>query len=366
MSIKVGFVSDLGVSSEVVRRFYAENWKRKIALSDKSFYEWQFIKAPNNLGEDHCVIAYDDQKEIVLGVMGLNERTFFLNGEEKRGAELTTWIVSSEAQGTGVGARILQYIQLNFEVLIGMGISEMALPIYMRSGFRYLSKIPRFIKVLNFKKLDTHSTYNKLGAKLAQSWSADSPINYTVTEIDDKEYSDVFESVKLKYNFFTRNNTHRTWRYNEHPHFKYKQFLIKNLDGGNEDLAYISIREEDSLNEFKIIHIMDFFGSDDAMESGVNFLNNYAKKNDYDVIDFYCTSSNIYRFMLGDGWFSINDDNCFQFPHLFHPIEMRTPPTTSLIYWSKDDLRDLADISKLYITKQDADLDRPTMHTLKQ
>jgi len=365
MAIKIGFVSDLGVESDLVRRFYSENWARKIALSDKSFYEWQFVKAPDNFGEDHCVIAYDDQKERVLGVMGLNERTFLLNGQQKRGAELTTWIVSGEAQGTGVGAKILQYIQSNFEILIGMGISDMALPVYMRSGFRYLSRIPRFVKVLNFEKLNDHSIHSNLGAKLARRWSVESPVNYIIVDIDEEKYSGVLDSIKTKYNFFSRNSAHRKWRYEDHPNFNYKQFLIKTLNGKNDDLAYLSIREEDSLDEFKIIHVMDLFGSDDAIESAVNFLNNYAIKNCYDVIDFYCTSSNVYRFMLSDGWFSTSDDNCFQFPHLFHPVEMRTPPTTSLIYWSRNNLKDLADISKLYITKQDADLDRPTMYTLK-
>ena len=59
------------------------------------------------------------------------------------------------------------------------------------------------------------------------------------------------------------------------------------------------------------------------------------------------------------------DDICFQFPHLFHPIEMRNPPTTSLIYWSKNQFTEMADLSKLYISKQDADLDRPTKHTFE-
>ena len=39
MAIKIGFVTDLLVDSQLVRTFYAKNWKKKIALSEKVFYE---------------------------------------------------------------------------------------------------------------------------------------------------------------------------------------------------------------------------------------------------------------------------------------------------------------------------------------
>jgi hypothetical protein len=152
------------------------------------------------------------------------------------------------------------------------------------------------------------------------------------------------------------------WRYTNHPIFKYKQFLVSNSKKISSSKAFVALREETSVEDFKIIHIMDFFGDDSSLLSALSFIEDYASKNNFDVIDFYCTASRIYRFMLSRGWFSINDDTCFKFPHLFHPIEMRNPPTTSLIYWSKNNLCDIADVSKLYITKQDADLDRPTLY----
>jgi hypothetical protein len=151
------------------------------------------------------------------------------------------------------------------------------------------------------------------------------------------------------------------WRYNNHPIFKYKQFLVSNTKKIGSSQAFVALREELSVEHFKILHIMDFFGDDSSLSSALSFIEDYASKNNFDLIDFYCTASSIYRFMLNRGWFSINDDTCFQFPHLFHPIEMRSPPTTSLIYWSKNNLSDIADISKLYITKQDIDLDRPIL-----
>jgi hypothetical protein len=365
MAINIGFASDLGVNSELIRNFYETNWMRKIALSDKKFYDWQFIETPGSVSRDNCVIAYDDEKVEVLGVMGLNKREFFLNNRAIYGAELTTWAVCEQALGSGLGAKILGFIQKEFEVLIGMGISEMALPIYMRSGFRYLSSIPRFIKVINFENLKLNSTHTNLAVKLIKQWSGRKANSYYAKEVNSKEYEDLFNSFKVEINLFTRNNIHRLWRFEKHPFFKYKQYLIGKTKDDTSAKSFIAFREESNLKNFKILHVVDLFGEKDCIPSAISFVENYARDNEFDVIDFYCTASSIYRFMLGGGWFSINDDKCFQFPHLFHPIEMRNPPTTSLIYWSKNHLNEIADISKLYITKQDADLDRPTIHSIE-
>lgn len=362
MAIKIGFVDDLCVDSEKIRDFYSQNWNRKIALSDEKFYEWQFLLPPRNCGKDHCVIAYDDLDKKVLGVMGLNERLFFLRNEACKGAELTTWMISNELVGKGLGARILHFIQSNFEVLIGMGISDMALPIYMRSGFRYLRSIPRFVRVVNFEKVEEYSLCDKLAKKLVSAWSHIDVSDYEVQGFDKSLFHKVASSLR-GYNHFSRESIDLEWRYSNHPYFEYRQFLINKP--GEGEFSYVCLRGEDSLDEFRVLHLMDCFGDESSMESAFSFVNDYAKKNNYDVIDFYCTSSAIYRFALGGGWFSIADDS-FLFPHLFHPVEMRTPPTTSLIYWAKNQLLSLADVSRLYVTKQDADLDRPTMHTLEQ
>lgn len=364
MAIKIGFVTDLLVDSQLVRTFYAKNWKKKIALSEKVFYEWQFIHTPNSDGKDHCVIAYDDERAKILGVMGLSKRTFFLNGKSKNGAELTTWVVSEDAIGSGIGTKIVGFIQSKFEVLIGMGVSDMALPIYMRSGFRYVKSIPRFIKVLNFEPLRSYANYTNLATKLISKWGISSQKDFFAREVSKDDYNKTFSLEKSRLNLFSRDNDHRLWRYTNHPIFKYKQFLVSKSNEIDSPLAFVALREELNVEDFKILHIMDFFGDENCLPSALRFIEDYASKKGFDLIDFYCMASSVYRFMLSSGWFSINDDTCFQFPHLFHPVEMRNPPTTSLIYWSKNNLSDISNISNLYVTKQDADMDRPTLHTI--
>ena len=117
----------------------------------------------------------------------------------------------------------------------------------------------------------------------------------------------------------------------------------------------------DVVDEVKIMHIVDFFGDRSDFLGGLSFINDYCLQNNIAVTDFYCTSTKISKYFLHSGWFSALDDTFFKFIHLFHPPELRDPPTTSLIYWSKDNMLDLLNISNLYVTKQDIDLDRPTV-----
>ena len=370
MTIKIGFVHSLKINNQLVRSFFKKNWKRRIALPDKTFYEWQFVDAPENKSKDHCIVAFDSKEKKILGALGINRRTFFLENKPINGAEFTTWVVANETKKMGlasnIGLKILLFSQSKFDLLVGMGSTDVALPLYMRSGFKFLKAIPRFVKVINLKKIEKFSKINELGKKLLHQWLLKDELkkNYSIISVDDKKYREVFNNFKEKNNLFSRNPNFRKWRYKKHPYYNYKEFLIKK--NGKKEYSYISFREEDSIKHFKIIHLIDLFGNEFTNECALNFVVTYAKKNNYDVLDFYCTSSKIYKHLIQNNWFSINDDDCFQFPHLFQPIELRSPPTTSLLYWSKKNLFKLANLSKLYITKQDVDLDRPTMHTINQ
>jgi hypothetical protein len=108
---------------------------------------------------------------------------------------------------------------------------------------------------------------------------------------------------------------------------------------------------------------MDCVGDDVALPGAFTFIDDYCEEEGAHVADFYCTAAHITKHPRSRGWFSTLDDQYFQFPHLFHPVEVRRPATTSLIYWARENLSEMCDFSRLYVTKQDADLDRPVPRT---
>lgn len=360
MNVIVGPVYELGIDSEKVASFYADNWVRKIALAKQQFYDWQFIAPPASNGRDCCVVAYDRDTLKVVGVMGLNPRPFLLNDNQLNGAELTTWIVAKDYLGSGVGAKILSRVQHDYQILIGMGISDMALPVYLKSGFRFMSAIPRFVKVFDFNAIAPYAEMTALARKIDQRWSRGSlRVPYEVQKEPWFDSEEWFNNLAKSYNLFARDVAHITWRYNHHPVFDYQCFYIKVKDGGER--ALVVLRVENIIEGLCIVHVIDCIGDDRGIAVATDFIEDYCREQNVHIVDFYCTSTRVNRHFLGNGWFSILDDTYFKFPHLFHPIEMRIPATTSLIYWSNIDFAGLCDFSRFYVTKQDADFDRPVL-----
>lgn len=362
MGILIGEAGELNVNSQDVCNFYKKN--TKTALSNYSFYKWQFTESPSDSGDDHCMVAIDDISNQLIGVMGLNTRPFLLNGSVMEAAELTTWIVNKSYLGKGIGAKILNKIQHKYDILFGMGISDMALPIYMRSGFRYIRAIPRFIRVFNLNAVAAYAQYSPWAIKLIKYWStAINDVPFEIGCLSEEKIRILEDIVQKDLNYFCRDYNYLKWRYSQHPVFDYKQFIVYSKNKGQG--VFVCFREEKSLDNMRILHVLDFFGDQKDMPAALSYIHDYCRMNNFHLVDFFCISTRVNRHFISSGWFSVNDDSCFQFPHLFHPIEMRVPPTTSLIYWSKTNFRELADISRLYITKQDADFDRPTMDTYK-
>ena len=149
------------------------------------------------------------------------------------------------------------------------------------------------------------------------------------------------------------------WRYDEHPYFNYDYFIVN-------DSCFVSMRIDSDISGFVMAHCVDVFGDIAQYKSAISAAISFAKESGAHAIDFYATNTALCASLSEMGLFSTIDHDFFKFPHLFHPIEMRTPSTTSLILWAKDNIGHILDLGALHITKQDADFDRPTEQALKK
>lgn len=363
VDIEIGNPSEFKIGSNIIRDFYKKNWNREICLSNESFYKWQFSNLPYAKNDDDCCIAISEGE--VIAVMGVNSRRFWSGNGYLDGAELTTWIVREDYQNQGVGPKILNSLQKKYNVLLGMGITDAALGVYMRLGFRYKKSIPRFIKVVAWNTIDAYSGPQIIAKKIDNFWKKNIDLDeYIDIEFDEVAYNKIYSKYKNEAIFFDRSIELIKWRYLKHPFFKYELKIISNKKNKAEScfLAYRIDKTESGIN---IIHVMDMFGSNKSISACLRFLEQLAIQENIHVIDYYSTNIKQHGRLLKSGWFSTLDDYFFKFPHLFHPIEYREPATTSMVIWSRDDEVIYDDFSKLYITKQDADFDRPSAKMLE-
>jgi hypothetical protein len=359
MAIFVGSAHELAIKDTSIIDFYRETWGRPTILTQEDFYQWQFIAPPENAKFDYCCVALDTEQNVIAGVMGLNRRKFYVREEAILGAELTTWVVRQEYRNRGVAGKMLEFLQNEYDVMYGAGISSAALPIYLRYGFRYLKSLPRYVFVLDWDECEKYAEGAAIAKKISRSRRAEiAPVKYYLQEWSDDHYNIIREKNLAGVPHFSRESKDLQWRYSQHPFFHYRKFIVSSsLDS---DGAFLSLRVSLSPDGLKVLHIVDLFGGASDMRSALEWVRTYAEKEGCHALDCYCTRSAVGASLMERGWFSILDDDYFVFPHLFYPIELRRPPSTSLIYWGKRVMPSLLDIGSVHVTKQDLDMDRPT------
>jgi len=334
--------------------FLSREWGRPTILQNKKFYEWQFKGHPLAKGNDRSLVAIKGNE--IIGYVGVNESLLHLNGSSILAGQYTTWVVSEEERGW-LGMKMIDALKKKYSALISMGISVPSLPIHLRLGFQYCKSIPRFIYVANRSKVKEICSFDPAyGGFLEKRREKISMAEGSLTE------SNVFngEEYLRGLNHYDRGDDFLNWRYIEHPYFQH-QVLRFTFNG--KQMTFIL--RTDSANSLKIAHIMELLGDLSILPECIMAIEEYVKNVGIDLIDVYNTSSEICAYFWRMGWLSTNDDVYVRVPHLFHPIELREPPTTSMILWSKVDMHHYLNLPAMYLTKGDCDLDRPTPSLLE-
>jgi hypothetical protein len=347
--IQVGIASELGLDPYAITAFYRKNWARPIALEDKTFFDWQFRDAPHSAGLNHCVCAVKDG--VLLGVMGCTEWPYQLNGKSYRAALLTTWVVSEDARGLGVGQGILDYLCNTYEILFGSGISAAALPLYTKRDFHYLAAIPRYAKILDYAHaqpyMEIQPAYTKRFETIRLPDATSAPVS-----------DGIAPALPLQANGYLRDEAYLEWRFRNHPYYDYT--LVTHA-------GFWLVYRLQELSGTRAMHVVDIIGDKADITPALAHLEQIAQHERACFIDYMQLHADHQASLRANGWLSAVDDYYARVMHLFSPPEMRSPPTTSLIYWAKDEAvrKQLCHCEAQYLSKADLDLDRPTMDTLR-
>jgi GNAT superfamily N-acetyltransferase len=348
-------VDEAGVGAEQVGTFIAEHWRREVALSIPRFFDWQFRDSPANAGCNRCLVVVDSDGQL-HGFMGITAREFHLDGRRVPGAELTTWVISESLRGLGLGKQIVRRIQSSFEVITGMGISDSALPIYMTHGLKYMRYLPRYVRVFDPDRVAPISKLDSFGERAIRRELNPVRVKFESKAIGFTEAGEFAAPLYRKFNCAVRDSDVLQWRYGDHPYYQYEAHRVS--DAGGDAAVVLRV---DAKRDLHIVHVTDVLGDEARVPAVLAFLDEYCLERSVALADFYCSADPIGHGFWSHGWFSSVDDFYVQVPNWFYPIDMRIPPTTSLILWARTDVGSVIDRSRIYITKGDCDMDRPTL-----
>lgn len=349
--VLIDFASNLSFTNKDIRDFIQKNWLRETLLSDKNFYQWQFIDPVYNMYKDYVVLAIYNYK--IVGFLGLNRREILLNEVLLNAAELTTWIIKTEYQKKGFAKPMLEFIKNNFDIAYGANITTEAIKVYLRLGFHYIKNVPRLLKIYDYNKVSKLGKINPLIKKVYKNNVS------TILKYENIHFNDI--KYHQNVNGFNRSLENLLWRYEKHPIYVYKCIGFQNF---SKEWSYIIYRIE-FVNEVKIMIITEILYVENI---DLSIIDNYAFDNDIDMVEFYSTHNKLNAKLAYSGFIVTSEVREFlDIPYLYNPLEIKSSKSYSLIFYAKNEyLLECFDYGNLYITKSDCDLDRPNYEYLKK
>lgn len=356
MSLKISTCNEAGITDAELASFYLKTWQRPISLSRPDFLKWQTSSAPFSNGKNQSIVCTIG--DMIVGCMIVTPSLFRSGNTTVLGAQLSTWAVAREYSGRGLGAKMLASLQKRYDILTGAGITDEALSLYLKSGFTFFRHIPRFVHINNIEQCEKIFPINDRSKRLIQKMKTKkSNNNWEAIQCDASQLPQ--EIYKNSNNAtFVRSQKFGQWRFDDHPAFDYETYYIKSYDVDVGDCS-ATVRF-DEVDGGKVIHLIDYSGSNTSFTNALNFAEDMAEKIDAAFVDVTISASYLTSLLRKRGWTSVVDETFFTVPSLLNPVEIRNPPTTSVIYWDKFNLDQTYDIHQMFISKADMDLDRPT------
>ena len=360
-SLLISTVAEAGLNDTDLCSFYSRYWERPIALAREDFVNWQFSMSPHARGKNNTVVALLGDE--IIAAMGAVPRPFYSDGKFSEAAELTTWVVAPEARGRGVGTKILKFLQGRYQFLSGAGITAQALPVYLKCEFTFLAHIPRFFFISRFDLIDAFAQPSTSAVALVKNrQKMGKNINVYAHPCSASSICKQLEENACAQGM--RNSDYLKWRYDQHPVFNYEGYEV--VDTTRNKLKTGVIVRQDNVDGVPFLHLIDIVGCPSTYSLAVAFLEAEAMRRGCAFVDASCTSNKLVLAFRARGWNSVIDDPFIEMPSLFHPVEFRRPPTTSLVFWSKANKDKTYEFGSLHFTKGDLDLDRPTLNFYHQ
>jgi hypothetical protein len=299
------------------------------------------------------MVAVDDNGGI-LAYMGVQPRPYRTVESTVPSGEMTTWVVHRDVRNRGLGIKVLHALQERYPVLYGSSPSREGAPLFLRAGFRVIPAVPRYVRILDPEALEDALALEGPERKLIRARQRDIPEPGEVT-VEDIPAADL-PAADSGLQGPVRSRDYLAWRYDRHPVYAYRAFRLE-TDGGPAGV----VLRMDQTPSLRVLHIVEVTGPLSAMPQVVCFTERFAREHGIQLADISCTTDAVTYAFRAAGWFSVLEDPV-RLPHLFYPLEMRSPASSGLLLWTRLADPMLWKASSLYMTKGDIDMDRPTQN----
>ena len=262
----------------LLQDFLAKHWSENhVFVSSSKLLRWQHFSTVEKT--INFVVAYNNTSKEFDAILGFIPTSQYDFNIKNRDIWLAIWKVKEEEASTGIGLKILLFLNSNYKASsIGvLGISEDAMKIY--KAFRYKTGILKHFYIKN----DSLTNYHIASFNYVSNVNYSANPNIDIKQITDKEFLSAnifyqYTPYKTKYYFINRyfNNSFYDYTFNA--------LIIKNTIIG------VFITRKILVDKFACLRIVDWIGG-----YSKNLYNEFQKllqKNDAEYIDFLCKVPN--------------------------------------------------------------------------
>jgi hypothetical protein len=274
-------------------------------------------------------------------------------------------MVDSEHRHLGLGPLMMREVVRRFDVTLNAGPNPAARQMLARMGWWSYGDLPRHVAVLDERAARTLTAGGELSwpaASLAAARTIDLVSSGAVTSVDrfDDSATRLWERLRASRSIggTRRSAAFLNWRYADHPMFRYRMFVERDA-GEITGLAVYRLEDVKDM-PVRIARLVEYLEEARGEPGGSPLLGQVlanARAAGAVLMDFFCSDGEQAPGFAQHGFLE-DPDKVSTFPVLFQPIDRgrtgiwfmanpgREADTASTVHW--------------YVTKGDADQDRPS------
>lgn len=368
MEIRLFRQTETQVLMQALDRLWAKN---HILSRDETLLQYMFSKhvvSKTVFGNENYGFLGAWLNGEVVGLFGLMAFELNVYGVSKFGFAPTNWIVAPEHRQSGAGIELMRAM-LSYQpsVVLNLGINHNVARLYTgMGGYQVVQDVPRWIGVCDKERtielllegdaqpLRYYDTIRRIETKSSLR---------VIERLDHERWDTFYKRWALKHVGFSRNSSFLSWRYEQHPTFRYRIFTVENQQGDYKGLLVIRI-EPILDGQGTIGRVVECIAEDqDSAVQLANQLVTISEEHQLLFVDFYCFSSITSWGLEAVGCKRVfkNMSDKLVLPTRFKPLDLEITHMMAALYVSKELQGKIQSNNDQtwYITKGDADQDRP-------
>lgn len=350
-----------------LKNFYAAVYRPDYPLADKGFLKWQFQANPYFEGEGYAIkLALKDNQ--IIGHLGYIPVKLRAADKEYKAAWTANWMVVPEYQRLGVGIVLAHKLLSEFDVVMAVGVNELARNLWLRMGWMDFGYLKRYIKIISLEEvlmlIDKRENDNAIGGlfKPNLNHQIENSSATMIQRASDFDSSfDTFWQTFSGQNLISclRESRYLNWRYVEHPKFQYHIFQSK-VNMQIQGFAILRIEFVKQL-DLKIGRLVEFAALPQVQHDLLKYIIDFSHETELTMLDFFCSSLEFEDIFTHFGFISGEEYPGNLLPLLFQPIDYEEKGIRFMACIGEKvaERKQFENIENWYVTKSDGDQDRP-------